>query len=63
MDRIIDHISQMLPDISSAEEAGAEFEDLKGFTSCNDAAFLQKEFLEEPGAWERLQWSLILKLV
>jgi hypothetical protein len=82
MDRIIDHISQMLPDIPSTEEAGAEFEDLKGFTSCNDApallsdtldfgeaeetedeAFRKKEFLKEPEAWERLQWSSILKLI
>jgi len=37
MDKIIDRISQILPEISSAEGAGAELEDLKGFTSCNDA--------------------------
>jgi hypothetical protein len=37
MDKIIDRISKILPEISSTEEAGAEFEDLKGFTSCNDA--------------------------
>jgi len=37
MDKIIEHISQILPEITSVEEAGADFEDLKGFTSCNDA--------------------------
>jgi len=53
MDRIIERISEALPGIHSAEEAGSEFEDL----------IEQKDLLKEPAAFDMILWSSILDLV
>jgi hypothetical protein len=69
MDRIIERLSEALPEISSAREAGPEYDDLKTETSFlsapapDDELFGEELFLEEPEDQHSLQWSMILNII
>jgi len=54
MDKIIERISQALPEISSAEEAGPE---------PDDELFEEEMFLKEPEDKDKIQWSMILNII
>ena len=73
MDKIIERISNALPEISSTEEAGksslsapAPMKKSKDFGKAlepDDDLFEEEMFLKEPDDQDRLQWSLILNII
>jgi len=68
MDKIIERISNALPEITSKEEAGPEYDSPKKSASLKRLPAPMAESLDFAGAQEpddqyRLQWSLILALI
>ena len=73
MDKIIERISQALPEISSAKEAGksslrapAPLKKSKSFGKAlelDDDLFEEEMFLKEPDEQDSLLWSLILNII
>ena len=73
MDKIIERISNALPEISSAKEAGksslsapAPMKKSKDFGKAlepDDDLFQEEQSIREPDTIDKLQWSLILDLI
>jgi hypothetical protein len=68
MDKLIELISQVLPEISSVEEAGPEFDDLKKSARVQSMPAAESDLLDfgedqEADAPETIRWSLILDLI
>ena len=73
MDKIIDRISEALPEISSAREAGTSFLsepaplkksiDFGNAPEAEEELFQEDSLMKEPADQDRLQWSLILNVI